>query len=602
MDQGVSDQHGVPSGCDVPSTVNQLALVDDSGGAVTPVAGPCGNVERFTLSPEAVPVAGCNIGSVESHRMLGATELDRVKYVVEVLRSENVAIREVLEQIVASTKSELMSMNGRLGNGLGQLRALIGDIDHHDFNTMKREIDRLCDHAGSVGPKLAEIDRTIQAIYMRCDGIELDSVRKLEECRADYVEKLRGLNENIAGRIVELENYMQSQSAAYREQFISIDRRFGKIEIKLSGIGVAPSVDAPMMSSPQHAVFHPPPVSQQFAQQAVSVPVPVSDGQSFRSYMSWGQHQGEDRYSTSSGRTHRTLERQRPIIPRETGVLRRTVEGGAAGASGASGSRSLQHHESVVPRERSALKSNPAPGMFNAAPAEPINEQNEQPACPVYTPSQQQHTVSPSVQAFAEAAQRCNNAGHECSHGASCLTSGNRVQPNAEPVLMRVAPQISSPAHPVEQKGVNPNPKACIQCARTFPGWPVEPRAQPGFAEDLSFPQRVQFDERSIPCGGKNNRWVESMLGRTGFVTPGHVVESTTGTLIAPAPTEAVSAPLPTFSHIRSPDYPAAYGVTETARDDHTSRENQPAERVGTSGGDDRRNSRGNEDGPGDGA
>ena len=91
------------------------------------------------------------------------------------------------------------------------------------------------------------------------------------------------------------------------------------------------------------------------------------------------------------------------------------------------------------------------------------------------------------------------------------------------------------------------------------------------------------------------------MLGRTGFVAPGHVVESTTGTLIAPAPTEAVSAPLPTFSHIRSPDYPATYGVTETAREDHTSRASQPAERVGTSGGDDRRNPRGNEDGPGGG-
>ena len=330
MDQGVSDQHGVPSGCDVPSAVNQLALVDDSGGAVTPVAGSHGNVERFTLSPQALPVAGCNLGSVESRRMLSATELDRVKYVVEVLRAENVAIREVLEQIVSSTRSELMPMNGRLGNGLGQLRTLIGDIDHHDFNTMKREIDRLCEHAGSVGPKFAEIDRTIQAIYMRCEVNELDTVRKLEECRADYVEKLRGLSENIAGRIVELENYMQSQSAAYREQFISIERRFGKIEMKLSNIGVAPSVDAPMMSSPQHAVFHPPPVSQQFAQQAVSVPVPVSDGQSFRSYMSWDQRQVEDRHSTSSGRTHRTLERQRPIIPRETGMLRRAVESGAA--------------------------------------------------------------------------------------------------------------------------------------------------------------------------------------------------------------------------------------------------------------------------------
>ena len=282
LDRGVLDQHGVPSGCDVPSAENQLALVRVSGGAVTPVTGPRGNVERFTLSPEAIPVTGYNLGSVESHGLLDASELDRVKYVVEMLRSENVAIREVLEQIVASTRSKLMSMNGRLGTGLGQLRALIGDMDHHDFNTMKREIDRLCEHAGAVGPKFAEIDRTIQAIYIRCDGIELDTMRKLEECRADYVEKLLGLNENVAGRIVELENFVQSQPAGYREQFISIDRRFGKIEAKLAGIGVAPSVDVPLMPSPQPAVFHPPAVSQQFAQQAVSVPVPVSDGQSFR--------------------------------------------------------------------------------------------------------------------------------------------------------------------------------------------------------------------------------------------------------------------------------------------------------------------------------
>ena len=181
------------------------------------------------------------------------------------------------------------------------------------------------------------------------------------------------------------------------------------------------------------------------------------------------------------------------------------------------------------------------------------------------------------------------------------MTSGNRVQPTVEPAPVRVAAQIMPPAHPVEQKGVNPSPKACVQYARTVPGWPVEPRPQPGFAEELSFPQRIQFDERSVPCSGKNNRWVDAMLGRTGFVTPGHVVESTTGTLIAPAPTEAVSAPLPTFSHIRSPDYPAAYGVTESAREDHSSHVNQPAERVGTSGDDGRCDSRGNDDGPGNG-
>ena len=287
------------------------------------------------------------------------------------------------------------------------------------------------------------------------------------------------MNENIAGRINELENYTQSQSAAYREQFISIDRRFDKIEAKLSSIGVAPSVNAPVMPSPQPAVFNPPPVSQQFAQQAVSVPVPVSDGQSFRSYMSWDQRQFEDRHSASSGRTHRTLERQRPIIPRETGMLRRAAGSDAASASGAPGNRCLQHHESVMPRERSALKSNPVPGMFDAAPAEPVIERAEHP------PSQQQRTVAPSMQTFAEAAQRCNNVGHDCTFGTSCMTSGNRVQPNAESVPVRVAPQISSPAQPIEQKGVNPSPQACVQYARTVPGWPVEPRSQPGFAEDL---------------------------------------------------------------------------------------------------------------------
>ena len=278
-------------------------------------------------------------------------------------------------------------------------------------------------------------------------------------------------------------------------------------------------------------------------------------------------------------------------MPRETGMFRRPVEGGATVASGTSGNRSLQHHESVMPRERSALKSNLMPGTYDAAPVEPVVEQLEQRACPVNVPAQQQRGVSPSVQMFAEAAQRSSAAGHGAS--AWCQLYDFR-----EP---RVAPQVSSPTHPVEQKGVNPSPKACIQCARTVPGWPVQPRAQPGFAEDLSFPQRIQFDDRSVPCGGKNNRWVDAMLGRAGFVTPGHVVESTTGTLIAPAPTEAVSAPLPTISHIRSPDYPAAYGEAETARDDHVSRENKPAERVGTSGGDERRNSRGNDDGPGDG-
>ena len=80
-----------------------------------------------------------------------------------------------------------------------------------------------------------------------------------------------------------------------------------------------------------------------------------------------------------------------------------------------------------------------------------------------------------------------------------------------------------------------------------------------------------------------------------------HLGTLLTGTLIAPAPTETVSAPLPTFSHIRSPDYPAAYGVTDSARENHRSHVNQPAERVGTSGDDGRRDDRGSGDGPSDG-
>ena len=166
LDQGALDQHGFPCGCGVPCSENQLAVAHDSGGAITPVAGPRGNVERFTLSPEALPVTGYNLGSVESHGLLDASELDRVRYVVEMLRSENVATREVLDQVVASTRSELLSMNGRFGNGLGQLRNLIGDVNHQDFNAMKREIDRLCDQSGAVLSKLAEMDRPMQAIHM----------------------------------------------------------------------------------------------------------------------------------------------------------------------------------------------------------------------------------------------------------------------------------------------------------------------------------------------------------------------------------------------------------------------------------------------------
>ena len=131
---------------------------------------------------------------------------------------------------------------------------------------------------------------------------------------------------------------------------------------------------------------------------------------------------------------------------------------------------------------------------------------------------QQKQTIVPSVQAFAEVAQKHSDANHGNSHGASCMTSGNRVQPAVDPAPIRATAQIVPPAHPVEQRGVNPSPKAFIQYARTVPGWPVEPRPQPGFAEDLSFPQRIQFDERSVPCGGKNNRWVDAMLGRIGLL------------------------------------------------------------------------------------
>ena len=262
LDQGALDQHGFPCGCGVPCSENQLAVAHDSGGAITPVAGPRGNVERFTLSPEALPVTGYNLGSVESHGLLDASELDRVRYVVEMLRSENVATREVLDQVVASTRSELLSMNGRFGNGLGQLRNLIGDVNHQDFNAMKREIDRLCDQSGAVLSKLAETDRPTQAIHVRCDGIELDTARKSEEYRADYVQRLRGLAESFASRTVELENFVQSQLAGYREQFMSIDRRFGKIEAKLAGIGVAPSLVGSAASPSQPVIFRPPSVSQ----------------------------------------------------------------------------------------------------------------------------------------------------------------------------------------------------------------------------------------------------------------------------------------------------------------------------------------------------
>ena len=162
-----------------------------------PVAGPRSDVEHFAMSPGAIPAYGCPLGSVASLRLLNVSsnvpELDRVKYVVETLRVENVAIREVLEHVVGSTKSKLMSVNSRLMNGLGQLRSIIGDVNHQDFNVAKEEIESLRQEAEI--SEFATIDRTIPAVYMRCDDIELDVSKLFDELRADYVETLRGLGE-----------------------------------------------------------------------------------------------------------------------------------------------------------------------------------------------------------------------------------------------------------------------------------------------------------------------------------------------------------------------------------------------------------------------
>ena len=597
LDRVVPDQHVEPSGCGVPCTQSQLAVVHDSHGAVTPTAGTHGSVEHYSMSPEAIPVSGYHLGSVESHRLLDASELDRVKYIVEVLRSENVAIKEVLEQVVSSTKSELVSMNSRFTAAFGELRDMLGNVNHQDFNTMKHEIDRLCDHAMSVAPKFAEIDRTIQAVYMRCDGIVFDSDKRFEEQRSDYVDRLRGLSENMSGRFIELENFVQSQLAGYREQFLSIDRRFGKIEAKLASIGVAPSVHASMPSSPQQVGF--PTLSQNFVQQPTNVPVPASDGQSFRSYMSHDHHGVDEHHSTSSGRTQRTLERQRPILPRETGMLRRPVEGSPVVAVGHQYvtrpiARSLQQHDSVIPRERSALKSNPLPCAYEAAPAEHVAPQLDPNTQMSSEQSQGANSNIPGMASFVENAQRHAGVSREVKHEGSCMASGNQVRPAVEVVPSRVITQTSSPAPVVveqkapivvEQKGVSPSPKACIQYARTTPGWPVQPRKQPGFAEDVSFPQRIQFDDRSVPCGGAKNRWVDAMLGRTGYINSSHVVESTTGTLIAPAPTEAVSAALPiTFAQIRSPDHPVTFGEACASHSEHRQGEYAPSNIMPPSG------------------
>ena len=44
------------------------------------------------------------------------------------------------------------------------------------------------------------------------------------------------------------------------------------------------------------------------------------------------------------------------------------------------------------------------------------------------------------------------------------------------PSHVRAEPQISPPAQVVGEKGVNPSSKACVQYARTVPGWPIEPK------------------------------------------------------------------------------------------------------------------------------
>ena len=510
LDRVVPDQHVEPSGCGVPCTQSQLAVVHDSHGAVTPTAGTHGSVEHYSMSPEAIPVSGYHLGSVESHRLLDASELDRVKYIVEVLRSENVAIKEVLEQVVSSTKSELVSMNSRFTAAFGELRDMLGNVNHQDFSTMKHEIDRLCDHAMSVAPKFAEIDRTIQAVYMRCDGIVFDSDKRFEEQRSDYVDRLRGLSENMSGRVIELENFVQSQLAGYREQFLSIDRRFGKIEAKLASIGVAPSVHASMPSSPQQVGF--PTLSQNFVQQPTNVPVPASDGQSFRSYMSHDHHGVDEHHSTSSGRTQRTLERQRPILPRETGMLRRPVEGSPVVAVGHQYvtrpvARSLQQHDSVIPRERSALKSNPLPCAYEAAPAEHVAPQLDPNTQMSSEQSQGANSNIPGMASFVENAQRHAGVSREVKHEGSCMASGNQVRPAVEVVPSRVITQTSSPAPVVveqkapivvEQKGVSPSPKACVQYARTTPGWPVQPRKQPGLQKMCHF--RKEYSLTTAVC------------------------------------------------------------------------------------------------------
>ena len=183
---------------------------------------------------------------------------------------------------------------------------------------------------------------------------------------------------------------------------------------------------------------------------------------------------------------------------------------------------------------------------------------------------------------------------HEVKHEGSCMSSGNQVRPAVEVVPSRVVTQTSSPAPVVverkapivvEQKGVSPSPKRAFNMPERRLGGLSSRGNNPGFAEDVSFPQRIQFDDRSVPCGGAKNRWVDAMLGRTGYISSSHVVESTTGTLIAPAPTEAVSAALPTtFAQIRSPDHPVAFGEACASHSEHRQGEYAPSHIMPPSG------------------
>ena len=165
-------------------------------------------------------------------------------------------------------------------------------------------IDRLLDEAADFASKLATVDRTLQSVYMRCEGIDidLDAFRMFDELRVDYIEKLRRLGESLASRTIELENFIQSQLPAYREQFISIDRRSGQIEARLGAVEAAPRLVVLPNPILQSLPRYQPNVGQPCVQQAAAVPVPVSDGQSFSSYPAAVARTGHSSVSDQSSR------------------------------------------------------------------------------------------------------------------------------------------------------------------------------------------------------------------------------------------------------------------------------------------------------------